>query len=66
MTPNDPATQVWRGYIAAATGQWVEPALVMRNIFYQNGTRFGNWVDTDILEEEMHTFLFGAFTAQAK
>lgn len=42
-----------KGYMSAETGRWVEPALAMRNICYQNGTRFGNWVDTDILEEEI-------------
>jgi hypothetical protein len=42
-----------QGYIDPASRQWVEPALVMRNICYQDGTRFGNWVDTDILEEEI-------------
>lgn len=42
-----------RGYIDANSGTWIEPALVMRNIFYKDGVRFGNWVDTDILEEEI-------------
>lgn len=42
-----------KGYIDGNTRQWVEPALAMRNICYQDGTRFGNWVDTDILEEEI-------------
>jgi hypothetical protein len=41
-----------KGYINDQ-GRWIEPALVMRNICYQDGTRFGNWVDTDILEEEI-------------
>lgn len=42
-----------KGYVDADSGKWIEPALVMRNICYQDGTRFGNWVDTDILEEEI-------------
>lgn len=41
-----------KGYIDES-GKWNEPALAMRNMFYQDGTRFGNWVDTDILEEEI-------------
>jgi hypothetical protein len=42
-----------KGYIDGTTGEWREPALAMRNIFYEDGTRFGNWVDTDFLEEEI-------------
>lgn len=41
-----------KGYIQ--DGQWHEPALVMRNICYADGTRFGNWWDTDIVEEEIY------------
>lgn len=41
------------GYIEAHTGRWIEPALAMRNMCYQDGTRFGNWVDTDVLEHEI-------------
>jgi hypothetical protein len=35
-------------------GRWVEPALAMRNICYADGPRFGNWWDTDIVEEELY------------
>ena len=35
-------------------GRWIEPAVVMRNICYHDGTRFGNWFDTDVVEEELY------------
>lgn len=41
-----------KGYLQ--NGRWHEPALVMRNICYADGTRFGNWWDTDIVEEEIY------------
>ena len=41
-----------KGYINDH-GQWIEPALAMRNMCHKEGTKFGNWVDTDILEEEI-------------
>jgi len=41
-----------KGYLQH--GRWVEPAVVMRNICYPDGTRFGNWWDTDIVEEEIY------------
>ncbi len=41
-----------KGYLM--NGRWHEPALVMRNICYADGTRFGNWWDTDIVEEEIY------------
>ena len=34
-------------------GQWVEPALVMRNMLVPDGKRFGCWWDIDVLEEEV-------------
>lgn len=40
------------GYLV--NGQWHEPAVVMRNICYFDGTRFGNWWDTDIVEGEIY------------
>lgn len=42
-----------RGYIDGASGKWMEPALVMRNMCYKDGTKFGNWVDPDILEDDI-------------
>lgn len=41
-----------KGYLM--NGRWIEPAVVMRNICYPDGTRFGNWWDTDIVEEEIY------------
>ena len=41
-----------KGYLM--DGRWHEPAMVMRNICYHDGTRFGNWWDTDIVEEEIY------------
>ena len=41
-----------KGYLQ--NGRWHEPALVMRNICYEDGTRFGNWWDTDIVEEQIY------------
>lgn len=35
-------------------GRWHEPAIVMRNICYADGIRFGNWFDTDIVETELY------------
>lgn len=34
-------------------GEWVEPAVVMRNMLVADGTRFGCWWDIDVLEEEV-------------
>lgn len=54
LDPDSNAHGVLRkGYIEAHTGTWIEPALAMRNIYHHDGTRFGNWVDTDVLEEEI-------------
>ncbi|MBC8001078.1 MAG: hypothetical protein H7X97_00705, partial [Opitutaceae bacterium] len=43
-----------KGYIEAGSGKWIEPAVVMRNICYNDGVRFGNWFETDIVEEELY------------
>jgi hypothetical protein len=43
-----------QGYIEAHTGKWIEPALVMRNMYAKDGTRFGNWNMTDVLENEIY------------
>jgi len=34
-------------------GVWNEPAVVMRNMLHADGQRFGDWVDIDVLEEEV-------------
>ena len=34
-------------------GEWVEPALVMRNMLVPDGKRFGCWWAIDVLEEEV-------------
>ena len=34
-------------------GRWYEPAVVMRNMLYPDGIRFGCWWDIDVLEEEV-------------
>ena len=34
-------------------GKWTEPAVVMRNMLFADGQRFGNWWDIDVLEEEV-------------
>ena len=53
LNPDSNAYGVIRkGYLQ--NGRWHEPALVMRNICYPDGTRFGNWWDTDIVEEELY------------
>lgn len=50
--PDSHAALVWRaGYFMH--GRWYEPALVMRNMLYSDGTRFGCWWDIDVLEEEI-------------
>jgi hypothetical protein len=42
------------GYIDAGNGKWVEPAVVMRNMLFHDGLRFGCWWDIDVLEEEVY------------
>lgn len=51
--PDSNSAGVLRAGYLDHNGQWVEPALVMRTICYRDGTRFGNWWDTHILEEQI-------------
>lgn len=51
--PDSNAYGVMRDGYVDAQGRWVPPKLVMRNICFWDGPRFGNWFDTHIVEEEL-------------
>ena len=51
--PDSNSAGVLRAGYVDGNGRWHEPALVMRTICYRDSTRFGNWWDTHILEEQI-------------
>lgn len=54
VDPDSNAYGVMRKGYLDHNGRWHEPAVVMRNICYADGIRFGNWFDTDIVESEIY------------
>jgi len=53
VDPDSHSVFVIRAGYLSHHNEWVEPAVVMRNILVPDGTRFGCWWDIDVLEEEV-------------
>jgi hypothetical protein len=57
VDPDSNAYGVFRAGYLDHQGQWHEPAVAMCCIYYQDGVRFGNWLDTDIVEEQRYRMI---------
>jgi hypothetical protein len=53
IDPDSHSVLVHRAGYLTHNNEWIEPALVMRNILVPDGVRFGCWWDIDVLEEEV-------------
>jgi hypothetical protein len=53
IDPDSHSVLVHRAGYLSHNNEWIEPALVMRNILVPDGVRFGCWWDIDVLEEEV-------------
>jgi hypothetical protein len=53
LDPDSHSVLVHRAGYLSHNGRWHEPALVMRNMLFEDGIRFGCWWDIDVLEEEV-------------
>lgn len=53
IDPDSHSVLVHRAGYLTHLGEWIEPALVMRNTLSHDGMRFGCWWDIDVLEEEV-------------